>query len=69
MSEGTTQPQIVMVPSGPQPDPAYEWVPPLGTTPCGGKRGRQCGQCGVKFDYNTSYGFYCGSNCCPMGFK
>jgi hypothetical protein len=46
-----------------EPDPEYELVkyePP--------KRGRQCGKCGMKFDYNMSYGFYCMSVECPMGW-
>ena len=44
-------------------DPEYELVPydPI-------KRGRQCGKCGMKFDYDTTYGYFCASNYCPMGW-
>lgn len=46
-------------------DPEYELVPERPTA----KRGRQCGKCGMKFDYGTGYGFYCAAIECPMGWN
>jgi hypothetical protein len=51
-------------------DPEYEWVPPTqgqSGMPTGG-RGRQCGECGMKFDNNKAYGFCCSNMRCPMGW-
>jgi hypothetical protein len=45
-------------------DPDYELV----TVPPKAKRGRQCGKCGLKFEYGTTYGFSCQDNQCPMGY-
>ena len=45
------------------PDPEYELVKPVV------KKGRQCGKCWMKFEYNHSYGFYCGDCECPMGLN
>jgi hypothetical protein len=45
------------------PDPEYELVEYKPT-----KRGRQCGKCWMKFDYNVNYGFYCQASDCPMGY-
>lgn len=53
-------------------DPEYDWVAPLPPAPTGillGKRGRQCGACGIKFEYNHTYGFRCGNNRCPCGWN
>jgi len=44
-------------------DPEYELVPERLIL-----KGRQCGKCGMKFDYGTGYGFYCSTYNCPMGF-
>lgn len=43
-----------------QPDPDYDFKP-------AGKKGAQCGQCGMKFDYGKAYGFCCQQPGCPMG--
>jgi len=32
-------------------------------------RGVQCGQCGMKFEYNQGYGFSCQHSNCPMNYK
>jgi hypothetical protein len=45
-------------------DPEYDLVLPTMLI----KRGRQCGKCGIKFDYGTSYAYYCASMDCPMGW-
>lgn len=29
-------------------------------------RGQQCGECGMKFDYNKAYGYVCPNPHCPM---
>jgi len=48
------------------PDPEYDFIePPIVVK---AKRGRQCGICGLKFDYGVSYGYSCSSVNCPMGF-
>lgn len=47
-----------------EPDPEYDLVLPAAPT----KRGQQCGKCGMKFDYNVGYGFYCQNAPCPMGY-
>lgn len=46
-------------------DLEYDLVPPA--VPVITKKGRQCGLCGMKFDYNTHYGFWCARTQCPMG--
>jgi hypothetical protein len=46
------------------PDPEYNLVE-VGN-PLPRKRGNQCGQCGMKFDYGTTYGYYCSDLRCPM---
>lgn len=60
------------LPTGIQRDQDYDWVPPLRDrliqTP-NVPRGRQCGECGVKFDYGVGYGYACPSNKCPMGLR
>ena len=50
------------------PDPEYDFIPPCKTMPEPPKRGRQCGQCGLKVDYNLTMGYCCGDSNCPMGF-
>lgn len=55
-----------------QKDPEYEFVPPIPQNAYAnqsGPKGRQCGECGMKFEYDKSYGYYCGSQRCPMGFR
>lgn len=53
-----------------QPDPKYDFVPPLPSDgPCGTKLGSQCGECGAKFDYGKAYGFVCGNQRCPVQMK
>ncbi len=54
------------------PDPEYDFIKPL--RPDEGRaipmrRGTQCGECGMKFDYNISYGYGCSNNSCPMGYR
>jgi hypothetical protein len=48
-------------------DEQYDWIPPrtLGSN----KRGMQCGQCGMKFEYGKSYGYSCGSNLYPISHR
>ena len=52
-------------------DPDYDYVDPLpSVTPAGvTKKGQQCGQCGMKFDYGQTYGYYCGHQSCPMSLN
>lgn len=50
------------------PDPDYEYVPATQPNNAFGKKGRQCGQCGTKFDFNVSYGYCCSWINCPMGW-
>lgn len=45
------------------PDPQYELIEPRPK-----KRGRQCGECGMKFEYNQSYAHCCAMMDCPMGW-
>lgn len=50
------------------PDPDYDLVKPWATMDAPKrKKGSQCGQCGMKFDYGQHYGYSCGHNDCPMG--
>jgi len=49
------------------PDPEYDFIPPLQAAPV--KRGTQCGECGMKFEYGKSYGFCCGNLRCPTQLK
>lgn len=55
-----------------EPDPEYDFVPRINLTGAAQaplpKRGRQCGECGMKFEYGANYGFYCGNWNCPCGF-
>ncbi len=53
------------------PDPDYDYVDPLPpVAPLNvPKKGQQCGQCGMKFDYSVTYGYNCGHNACPMRFN
>ena len=54
------------------PDPDYDLVPPS-VLPvelkANHKIGSQCGTCGLKFDYNQSYGFLCSRPSCPLGYN
>lgn len=48
-------------------DSDYDWIPPLPPmTPAPTRRGAQCGECGMKFDYDKTYGYACQNNRCPM---
>lgn len=59
--------EIIRVASGGvQRDPEYNFVPPLRDA---AKRGRQCGQCGMKFEYYQPYGYCCPDRRCPMGLN
>lgn len=55
-----------------EPDDNYDFVPPLRprviSRPPNQKRGRQCGECGAKFEYNAAFQSCCSSSFCPMGF-
>jgi hypothetical protein len=51
-------------------DPDYDYVPPLpkpGQTTWQ-RKGTQCGECGMKFEYGRSYGFCCANSRCPTGW-
>jgi len=54
-----------------KPDPEYDYIKPLPQTePWGSqKKGTQCGECGMKFEYGKAYGFYCGNPRCPTGWN
>jgi len=45
-------------------DPEYNLVEKLPVA----KKGTQCGECGMKFDYGQAYGYHCGNSRCPVGF-
>lgn len=51
-------------------DPDYDYTPPL---PERSERqrpkGRQCGECGMKFDYGVAYGYCCMNSRCPTGWN
>ena len=50
------------------PDPEYDFMQPYATMDKPKrKKGSQCGQCGMKFDYGQTYGYSCGHKDCPMG--
>ena len=51
-----------------KPDPNYDFIPPLQETSTT-KRGTQCGECGMKFEYGMNYGYYCGNHRCPTQIK
>lgn len=53
--------------SGVERDPDYDWIAPI-PTPADPPRGKQCGECGMKFDYGTSYGYSCPNTRCPCGW-
>jgi hypothetical protein len=47
-------------------DPDYTWVPPY--APSRLSKGIQCGECGMKFEHNKSYGYACPRGIrCPCG--
>ncbi len=48
-------------------DPDYDWVPPL-PPQRSAPRGKQCGECGMKFEYGTHYGYCCPNTRCPAGW-
>ncbi len=52
----------------PNRDPDYDIIPPL-PKPVKQKKGSQCGECGMKFDYNTAYGYCCQRDNCPTQFR
>jgi hypothetical protein len=49
-------------------DPEYDFVPPLKPEWASVKRGVQCGECGVKFDYGLTFAYCCDNVRCPLGF-
>ena len=54
------------------PDPAYDFVPPRRKDARNAwpvKKGTQCGECGIKFDYGCAYGFNCSNPNCPTGWN
>lgn len=53
-------------------DKEYEWVPPLppaAMSPRLQPRGRQCGECGMKFDSHVMMAYCCGNMRCPMDWN
>jgi hypothetical protein len=50
-----------------QRDPDYDYIPPIKESPV--KKGSQCGECGMKFDYGTAYGYCCMNARCPTGWN
>lgn len=65
---GTTVQTVLHQPTaGVERDPEYDWVPPLKDQPSG-KRGTQCGECGMKFEFGKAYGYYCTNTRCPTGW-
>ena len=54
---------------GPNHDPDYDYVPPLPEMPPSpSRKGQQCGECGMKFDYGVAYGYCCPNPRCPCGW-
>jgi hypothetical protein len=52
------------------PDPQYDRIEPLPAHPMQAqKRGIQCGECGMKFEYGVSYGYACGNPRCPCATR
>ena len=52
------------------PDPEYDFVEPLPkdwVSPIP-KKGKQCGECGIRFDYGSNMGFSCGNPRCPTSW-
>ena len=55
-----------------EPDPNYDYIAPLikrdeRQFPL--KRGTQCGECGMKFEYGKAYGYCCMNQNCPTGWN
>lgn len=55
----------------PEHDKDYEWVPPV---PPAGQytqicKGRQCGECGMKFENHVMMAYCCANMRCPMGWN
>lgn len=48
-------------------DPDYDLIPRLPERPVA-KKGSQCGECGMKFEYGKAYGYCCMKPRCPTGF-
>lgn len=59
--------------TAPVHDPNYDWIPPLPPlmpANLATKLGVQCGECGMKFDYDKAYGYACQNQRCPRrGFS
>jgi hypothetical protein len=53
--------------SGVERDLDYDYVAPIQQSPV--KKGVQCGECGMKFDYGTAYGYCCMNARCPTGWN
>jgi len=51
-----------------EPDPEYDFIPPIADTPKT-KKGNQCGECGMKFEYGKAYGYCCRNPKCPAGWN
>lgn len=54
------------------PDSDYDFIPPLVKRderqfPI--KKGTQCGECGMKFEYGHAYGYCCPNHNCPTGWN
>lgn len=54
------------------PDPDYDYIAPLmkrDERQCPVKKGSQCGECGMKFEYGHAYGYCCQNERCPTGWN
>ncbi len=52
-------------------DPEYDFIEPLPFLDCVSpmpKKGKQCGECGIKFEYGQTIGFSCADPRCPTGY-
>jgi hypothetical protein len=49
-------------------DPEYDLIPKLPERPAP-KKGSQCGECGMKFEYGVAYGYCCMNPRCPTNFR
>ena len=55
-----------------KPDPEYDFIPPSPRPAEQNwpyKKGTQCGECGMKFEYGKAYGYYCSNSRCPTQFN
>jgi hypothetical protein len=49
-------------------DPDYDFIPPMPKDRPAHKKGTQCGECGMKFEYGQAYGYCCQNARCPTGW-